>query len=343
MRRYSERTPELHSHDLLRRTFLLSGRLLLVAGLSLSLFVLGVEIFHRLRAPYRALGGAQELPQFRHGVRENLSGFVVDPDFGFRPILGSGSYTRFGTLANDYSEAKPQGIKRLLFIGDSVTHRAKILEAVRAEYGSQLYEYWNAGVESFNTVQEVAYYRRFNRFIRPDHVILTFHLNDFETTPVAFREPDGTLVVYAPNWPVRRLNPWLFRHSYTYRHWLGLVSPRKTARSEIIQEVRANLADLQRLVAADQSHLTVLVLPILRPFRDWKPEYKEYRQLILAMLESLRIRHFDLLLPLNEALADGVVVSETGDDLFWHPSSEVAAYFAKYLRAQKLLDGLDAP
>ncbi|HXV83686.1 MAG TPA: hypothetical protein VEG60_27835 [Candidatus Binatia bacterium] len=333
----------LRWHKSLKGIFLPAARLLLVAGLSGALFISGVEIFHRLRAPYRALGGAQELPQFRHGVREHLSGFVVDPDFGFRPILGSGSYTRFGTLENDYSEAKPQGITRLLFIGDSVTHRAQILEALKAAYASQPYEYWNAGVESFNTVQEVAYYRRFNRFIRPDHVILTFHLNDFETTPVAFREPDGTLVVYAPNWPVRRLNAWLFRHSYTYRHWLGLVTPRKTARSEIIEEVRANLADLQRLVAADNARLTVLVLPILRPFRDWKPDYKEYRQLILAMLQSLRIRHFDLLLPLNEALADGVIVTETGDDLFWHPSAEAAAYFAKYLRTQELLEGEDAP
>jgi len=62
-------------------------------------------------------------------------------------------------------------------------------------------------------VQEVAYYRQFNRPIHPDHVILTFHLNDFETTPVAFREADGTVVVFAPNWPVRRLHPWLFQHS----------------------------------------------------------------------------------------------------------------------------------
>jgi hypothetical protein len=333
----------LRWHKPSRRTLLLAAYLLLVAGLSISLFILGVEIFHRLRAPYRALGGAQELPQFRHGGREHLSGFMVDPDFGFRPILGTESYTRFGTLENGYSEAKPQGIQRLLFIGDSVTHRAKILEALKAEYGSQPYEYWNAGVESFNTVQEVAYYRRFNRFIRPDHVILTFHLNDFETTPVAFREPDGTLVVYAPNWPVRRLNAWLFRHSYTYRHWLGLVTPRKTTRSEIIEEVRTNLADLQRLVAADQARLTVLVLPILRPLRDWKPEYREYRQLILAMLKSLRIRHFDLLVPLNEALAVGVVVTEAGDDLFWHPSPEVAAYFARYLRTQNILEGEDTP
>ena len=320
-----------------------SARLLVVVGLSSALLILSVETFHRFKASYRAFGGAQELPQFRRGARDNLSTFVIDPDFGFRPILPSGSYTRFGTLANGYAEAKRPGVTRLLFIGDSVTRRGHIVEALKSQYGSQGYEYWNAGVESFNTVQELGYYRRFNRAIQPDHVILTFHLNDFETTPVAFREADETLVVYAPNWPVRRLNPWLFQHSYTYRYWLGLVTPRKTARSEIIEEVRASLADLQRVVAADNARVTVLVLPILRPLTDWKPEYKEYRRMILGMLESLRIRHFDLLMPLNEALADGAVVTETGDDLFWHPSPDAASYFAKYLRKKQLLEEVKAP
>lgn len=316
---------------------------LLVAALSSALLILGVEVVHRFKAPYRTFGGAYELTQFRRGAPDGLSTFVIDPNFGFRPVLGNGPYTRFGTLANDYAVAKPPGVSRLLFIGDSVTHRGHIIDALRAEYGSQRYEYWNAGVESFNTVQEVEYYRQFNRPIHPDHVILTFHLNDFETTPVAFRNADGTLVVFAPNWPVRRVNLWLFQHSYTYRYWLGLVTPRKTARSEIIAEVRASLADLERLVVVDGARLTVLVLPILQPVSDWKPEYREYRRLILGILESLRLRYFDLLEPLNNALADGAVVAETGDKLFWHPSREVASYFAKYLRTQHLLDEVGAP
>ena len=327
----------------LRTKILPAVLLLIVVALSSVISILAIEVFHRLKAPYRTLGGAQELPQFRRGAPDKLSAFVVDPDFGFRPILGSGNYTRFGTLANDYPETKRPGVVRLLFIGDSVTRRGQIVEALRAQYGSQHYEYWNAGVESFNTVQEVAYYKRFNRPIRPDHVILTFHLNDFETTPVAFPVADGTLVVYAPNRPIQRLNPSLFRHSYTYRYWLGLLSPRKAARSEIIEQVRDSLADLSRGIARDNARLTVLVLPILRPPNDWKPEYREYRRLILEMLESLRIRHFDLLTPLKEALADGVIVTENGDDLFWHPSRDAAYYFAKYLRIQQLLEGIDAP
>src|SRR5262249_25778238 len=112
---------------------------------------------------------------------------------------------------------------------------------------------------------------------------------------------------------------------------------------EIIAEVRTSLADLERLVAVDGARLTVLVLPILQPVRAWKPEDQEYRHLILSILESLRIRSFDLLVPLNEALAAGAVVAETGDTLFWHPSREAAAYFAKYLRAQHVLDAEGTP
>src|SRR5262249_7206102 len=290
-----------------------------------------------------AFGGAYELTQFRQGGPDGLSTFVIDPNFGFRPVLGEGPYTRFGTLANDYAAAKPPGVQRLLFIGDSGTHRGDIVDALRAVYGSQQYEYWNAGVEAFNTVQEVAYYRQFNRPIHPDDVIVTFHLNDFETTPVAFRDTDGTLIVFAPNWPARHLHPWLFQHSYTYRYWLGLVTPKKTARSEIIAEVRGSLADLQRMVTVDGARLTVLVLPILHPVSAWKPEDREYRRLILDILESLRLRYFDLLEPLNEALADGAVVTQPGDPLFWHPSREVATYFAKYLRTYHLLDDVGAP
>src|SRR5215470_5751475 len=94
---------------------------LLVAVLSSALVILGVEVFHRFKAPYRAFGGAAELTQFRQGGADSTVWAVVDPHFGFRPVLGEGLYTHFGTLANGYAAAKPPGVSRLLFIGDSVT------------------------------------------------------------------------------------------------------------------------------------------------------------------------------------------------------------------------------
>jgi hypothetical protein len=315
--------------------------MLLMVGLGCVVFVGAVEIFYRFKAPYRAFGGARELPQFRRGGSIVGATFVVDPDFGFRPVFGDGYYTAFGTLANDYPVTKSNGKKRLLFIGDSVTRRAHIVDALKDEYGSLKYEYWNAGVESFNTVQEVRYYKHFNRAVRPDEVFLTFHLNDFETTPVAFREANGSLVVYAPNAPLQRINPWLFQRSYFYRSWIGLTTVRKTERVEIINEVRASLEELKRMADADGARLTVLVLPILRPINHWNAEYRENRRRILDILESVRLRYFDLLEPLNQAFTDGISVVETGDDLFWHPSREVAKYFGAYLRRQGLLESPD--
>jgi hypothetical protein len=314
-------------------------RWLLVAALTIVLFIAAIEVSQRLRKPHGAMGAAREMPQFRHGNQEILSTrFMVDPEFGFRPILPDQQYSRFGTLTNDYPDIKQPAVTRLLFIGDSVTRRGQIVDALRARYPSEKYEFWNAGVESFNTVQELAYYRKFNRAIKPDHVIVTFHLNDFETTPVAFRDSNESLVVYAPNLPLRRLNPWLFEHSYAYRSWLGLVSARRGARTEIIAEVRTSLEELQRLLDEDNAKLTVLVLPILTAQSDWKPHYHEYRKLILEILQSLKIRHFDLLKPLNDALADGVVTTIAGDTVFWHPTAEVAVYFAQYLHAARLFE-----
>jgi len=96
------------------------------------------------------------------------------------------------------------------------------------------------------------------------------------------------------------------------------------------------------MVTVDGARLTVVVLPILRPVSDWQPEYREYWRLILGILGPADPA-FRLLQPLQEALADGVVVTEAGDTLFWHPSREAAPYFAKYLRTRHLLDGVDAP
>ena len=314
---------------------------LLVFGLGCVAFIGVVETFYRFKAPYRAFGGARELPQFRRGGPTVAATFVVDPDFGFRPIFDNGHYTAFGTLANDYPLTKADGKKRLLFIGDSVTRRGHIVDALKDEYGSLKYEYWNAGVESFNTVQEVRYYKRFNRALRPDEVFLTFHLNDFETTPVAFRDTNGSLTVYAPNIPVQRINPWLFQHSYFYRFWIGVFTARKTERPAIISEVHGSLEELKRMVETDGARLTVLVLPILRPLNDWSAGFLENRRRILDILGSLQVRYFDLLEPLDQALADGVSVVEEGDDLFWHPSREVAQYFGAYLRRKGLLETTD--
>ena len=214
---------------------------------SLGLAVLFCELALRVSSPGGGFGAAEELPWLRGADRTRL--FVSDPDFGFRPALGNELFDAFGTHRNEYEVGERAGRERVLFLGDSVTARGHIIEALRERYGEAGFEYWNAGVDSFNTVQEVAYYFDYNAEVDPDHVVLTFHLNDYETTPIAFEDEAGRVVVFAPNQPTRRIYPWLFENSRLYRLWLGrLAAPGCAGRWRSQYEMTEKRDELQLVV-----------------------------------------------------------------------------------------------
>lgn len=285
-----------------------------------------------------ALPPADELPWLR-GRDPRM--FTLDDELGFRPVLGNGVYGRSGALVNAYPLARRVGVRRVLFIGDSVVFRKRLVRAIAGVIADPACEFWNGGVDAYNTVQEAIYYKRYLAAIRPDHVILVFHNNDFECTPVAFRDTSGALRVFAPHTPIDRpVNAWLFTHSAAYQQWVldaGFSRRRDTA--ALAAAVRASLAALRDEVRSESATLTVLVLPILKPFDAWSPEEKWSRAASIAILRELDIPHFDLLPALDLALRDGVRVEEDPGD-FWHPSDAACARFAEYLasRGSRLSD-----
>lgn len=308
--------------------------LLLFVGVAGALLL--AEGWLRLTARYEGLGCARELRQFR-GDEAYARYFCLDPEFGFRPELGTELYNVYGTVTNAYAPACPPGVRRVLFIGDSVTFRGAVIRALRRRYGETDYEYWNAGVESFNTVQEAAFYERYNRRIEPDQVVLTFHLNDFETTPVAFRDGDGRMVVYAPNMPVRELHPWWFRHSRLYRLLAGAFKRSDASIDAVMAETDRALRALKGLAAGQGAGFSVVVMPFLEPHARWSSGDQFAHRAVLAMLDRLDIRHFDLLPVSEQALAAGIDMCETPDDS-WHPSAAGAERFAAFLWEQGLLE-----
>ncbi len=289
----------------------------------------------RLYKPYGTFDTGKELDWMRNSPHDLSQVFTIDSAFGFRPKLGNNQYSEFGTKRNAYPIEKRVGVTRLLFLGDSVTFRAKIIDALMEEYGEQGYEYWNAGVEAFNTVQEVAFYKRFNARISPDHVVLTFHLNDFETTPIAFMNR-GKLVVYAPNRASRHIDPLLFEYSYIYRMVLGLRSSGKARqKTEIDQEIEAALLEMRDLLGMKNIPFTVLVLPYMKSFETWSDAERASRDEIVSILSRLEIRHFDLLDVLENVLKEGLAVQQTEGD-FWHPNQAVSDRFAQSLHTDGL-------
>lgn len=304
----------------------LTGRLaLLLFGLLLGL--LAGELLLR-RAGLQTFTGATHPMNLGP---DPLQVMALDDKLGFMPRIGPKErYGLYGCLPNDYDVSDRGDRERLLFIGDSVTHRAKIIEGLRKLYGDRNYEYWNAGVESFNTVQELALYRRSNREIRPDHVILTFHNNDFLQTPVAYHH-EGRLHLGVPL--TGASSRWLLKNSALYRTYVLLTTSRTLVETD---QVEQSLAELKKAAEADGAKLSVVLLPILAPPAEWNSAEKESREYSLQILKSLDLPVYDLLGTLEKALSDGVNAEEVPGDT-WHPSQELADRFAEFLKSKDLL------
>jgi hypothetical protein len=303
----------------------------LVIGVGLSEYVL------RFLAPHGGFGAARELDWMRTNRGKLSRLYTVDERLGFRPILPGRFYNAYGTVLNNYDIAKRRGVTRLLFLGDSVTYRGTLIDALRGLYGDDRYEYWNAGVESYNTVQEVNFYKAYNYRIRPDHVIVSFHPNDFETTPVAFVNDDRKLSVYAPNRPLTEMNPFLFQHSHLYRLIVGLATSERRGEEAILKEIVQSMTTLRDTLREDHIRLTVFVLPLMAQPELWSSAEHERRRHIVQALQDLRIAHVDLLPPLTDAIQRHVPIQESPGDI-WHPSVELAAMFADYIRNQGVLE-----
>lgn len=264
--------------------------------------------------------------------------YVSDPELGYRPLLGNEHYSEHGTLPNHYALEKPPGVSRLLFLGDSVARQVFLQIELQESCSGAPIEIWTAAVEGYNTVQEVAYYLRYSREVRPDHLTLLFHNNDFLATPVVYADPSGDLRVSIGEASLSRLDRALLARSNLYRHFFKRRLRSLVRRDPVTTaaETRAALVELQRALEHDGTRLSVVLLPILEPFDRWTRREKRHRELALGIFEELELDHFDLLEPLEAALAEGVPVAEAPGDS-WHPSRRVSRRFLDYLLARGYL------
>ena len=304
-----------------------------LAGVVLAL--LGAEGALRAWTPTNVNSAGLALPLFRAENRGNTENvYELDPVLGFTPVLPSPLYAEHGARLNEYAREHPPGVRRVLFLGDSVTFRGRLIAALRARYGEAGLEYWNCGIEAYNTTQEVEYFARHMLASRPDEVVLTFHPNDFMTTPISFRTADGRMEVIAPARHALPIVPWLFHWSYLYRCWVGFT--RSPGEEEAEHEIHAALVRLDALCREHGIALSVLVLPHLVPTAEWPDVHRSRRAWILSTLEELHLRRFDLLPAMERCLADGHAVQESPGD-HDHPNDEVCAYFARALEGEGLL------
>jgi lysophospholipase L1-like esterase len=305
-------------------------RRLVLLVLSLSIGLVLAEFIVRLipgTAP-EDMGSPINLGDF------SKSCFQMDNELGFIPRLGEDSeYGLYGCLHNNYDPTKKEGRERILFVGDSVTHRGRIIKALRSRYGEEKYEYWNAGVESYNIEQELSYYERHNFELAPDRIVLTFHNNDFQSTPISFRS-NGEVQIISFRHSERLRSRSLYKHSALYRLWLRFWITNKN--QESVANVKQALSRFKTLTSEQNIEFAVVVFPILKPPNEWSDSELRSRQSTLQILEQLDIPYYDLLPSLEAALEDGIETQETPNDP-WHPNDQVSERFADYLKKGKLI------
>lgn len=260
--------------------------------------------------------------------------FTIDDKLSFRPGPNNEGYGPHGAKKNDYPVVKPDAVKRVVCLGDSVTEREKIVQALRSEIdpSGKKYEFWALGVGGYGTRQELEYFRRYGISLAPDHVLLTFSFNDYEVTPVIMIGPEGEVLRFASNNP-RRINPWLLRHSYIYRAFLQLDT-RAPDRQEAVAAVEGALRELKEECDSLNIGLTVIVQPLLFPENLVEPELEEkmleQHAQTLAMLAELQIPAWDLLPTVEAARAAGITLGEVEFDVH-HPTDDLAQMYVEML------------
>jgi hypothetical protein len=217
----------------------------------------------------------------------------------------------------------------VLFVGDSVTARARIVDAIRRELADPKALFLNGGVESFNLAQEVNFFLRFQSKASFDRIVHQVHGNDLQATPVVFKDAHGKLNVYALSAPRRSVNEWLFRYSYIYRLALTAFMSRQSEQSTF-EEAKANFEAMARFAKERGIPYDVFLFPVLRPTdqlsgveaRDWA--------MLNGACEAAGVHCVSLRPVLDQMIAEQLSYQETPGDP-WHPNDALAERSAIYI------------
>ena len=263
--------------------------------------------------------------------------FRSDPDLiwslkpnwsGFEPNGAPVTTNSLGLRGPEISQEPPPAVRRILFLGDSVTFGhglpqdftlpSQLENVLNRRAGAQQLEVLNAGVPGYSTFQSELYYRLHGRLLEADLVLLGFCLNDVTeryTTVAAYggrrifmRNVDtGTSL----NWPQRLWHTTALRQALVtarrsaarqgenYRVNKLWTDPSAAHLVQAWQLVFAEIDQLARSVHEAGATLAVVIFPYADQLQD--PSATDApQQLLSRQLDGKGIRFVDLLEPMKQ-------------------------------------------
>jgi len=274
-------------------------------------------------------------------------GWVNRPHQNTRTVGGwSVRTSSAGFRDREYRRTKPGGVLRILLVGDSFTFGYGVAED--STYGKQLerllrragpscegVQVINAGVNGYNTLQEVAFVRVIGIEYAPDIVLVGFTPNDIMGAAEAktmLRFPllrkllaeSALYQFFAPRTKAVLLRKQRRAYEETMSKFLQLPDSAVLARW---QQVRAALADLQAIAKQHSFQPVVVVLPSERQVLG--TEGTSPQKLFRALETETGLPVVDLLPPLIQAADQGA--SLFLDEPTRHPSPSGHAVAAREL------------
>ena len=299
--------------------------LLLVFGsLLVGVFILeyGLRTFY----PFETFGAGTELPWMRKATNKF---FKPDDAIGFRPAIGNSWYDKNGIVRKRYNPEDLDQPYKILFMGDSVTARGRIIKALSLRLKNNSIDYLNGGVESFNIEQEVGFYFRYQYKTKPDHIIHTLHINDFTSTPIAFRGNDGLFNVYSLKFKKSNMNIWLFKNSHIYRFIIAYTLRRKDD-SDLHKETLVAIQKMQNHAKEAGIRYDVVIFPLLSLYDNWSAWDKNAHESFISILKNLKIDYVDLL-PISQMMIKTNINAKENKGDSWHPNDRFAEFAADYI------------
>jgi lysophospholipase L1-like esterase len=266
----------------------------------------------------------------------NKTGFSRSPEFGAIPVAINSK----GLRDTEYDYAKPEGVFRILVLGDSFAQALqvnvedsfpKLLEALlnKGRSSSVRFEVINAGVNGYGTDQELLFFLREGSKYNPDLVILSFcTINDvMDNSPkLELRDLADRKQFFVLNEGKLELSEFVFSEAppLDQRSTLRQIVSSILSRSQLYQIIRRSISaltegktsipvQLSRGPNAEQaSSSKMLTMPIHYQIYapQYTPEWEEAWEVTEAIFLELR----------DEATAQGArlvtLIATTGEELY---------------------------
>jgi lysophospholipase L1-like esterase len=244
----------------------------------------------------------------------------------------------FGLRDREYPIEKPDGVVRVLMLGDSVTFGwgveaedtvAKKLERkLNAESSGPRFEVINAGVGNYNTVMEVLSFVERDAALKPDVVILNYFINDAE--PVPTRHDIGLLEYsYAAVYFMGRLDI-LRREYFGKEDWRTYYADLYGPNSEGWNQARIALDRLAKFCRASNIKLMIVNYPELHQLDPYP--FPQVTASVEGLANQSDVPFLDLLSSVDGVEPSSLWVSPTDA----HPNRNATERFAEAMNAALL-------